>query len=98
MESITLGMQEFAIPKLRLGQIRTILEETAKAPGLTGGAVIDVSARIIEAGLSRSNPTMTYAAILDSEATLEEVNAAVALIIKAAGLAPSGEAQAPPVA
>jgi len=87
---ITLGSQEFAVPPLKLGQLRGLLDALDDLQGKTGGAVVDAAARVIQAGLVRAVPDLTLDQVLDFEATMDEVTAAVAAILGAAGLTPRG--------
>lgn len=89
---VTLAGREFAIRPLTLGQLKVVIEVVAGLPGKGGGELVEAAARIIQAGLSRGDPAVTLDAVLAMEASLDEVNAAVATILKAAGLSPSGEA------
>jgi hypothetical protein len=84
--TITLGGREFAVEPLRLGQLRGLLDALDDLSGKTGGAVIDAAARMIQAGLARSMPELTFDGVLELEATMEEVTAAVSVILSAAGL------------
>jgi|HubBroStandDraft_4_1064222.scaffolds.fasta_scaffold1506218_1 hypothetical protein len=97
MTKITLGGRELAIEPLKLGQLRGLLDALDDLSGKTGGAVVDAAARVIQAGLARAMPDLTLAEVLEFEATMDEVTAAVATILGAAGLsrangAPPGEA------
>jgi hypothetical protein len=94
---VRLAGRDFAIRPLTLGQLRVVLEVVAALPGKGGGDLVEAAARIIQAGVSRDDPALTLDAVLGMEASLDEVNAAVAAILqaaglKAAGLGPSGEA------
>ena len=89
---VTLGGRDFTVRPLTLGQLRVVLDVVAGLPGKAGGELVEAAARIIHAGLSREDPTVTLDSVLAMEASLDEVNATVAAILKAAGLAPSGEA------
>jgi hypothetical protein len=98
--TITLGGREFAVEPLRLGQLRALLDALDDLSGKTGGAVVDAAARVIQAGLARAMPDLTLDGVLELEATMDEVTQAVAVILKAAGLARPGDAapgEAPPV-
>jgi hypothetical protein len=86
MTKITLGGREFAIEPLKLGQLRGLLDALDDLSGKTGGAVVDAAARVIQAGLARALPDLTLAEVLEFEATMDEVTAAVATILGAAGL------------
>src|SRR6202035_2409226 len=87
---ITLGGRDFAIEPLKLGQLRALLDALDDLSGKTGGAVIDAAARVILAGLARTMPDLTLDAVLELEATMDEVTAAVSVILKAAGLTRPG--------
>ena len=84
--TITLGGRDFAIEPLKLGQLRALLDALDDLSGKTGGAVVDAAARVIQAGLARAMPDLTLDAVLELEATMDEVTAAVAVILKVAGL------------
>jgi hypothetical protein len=84
--NITLGGREFAIEPLKLGQLRALLDALDDLSGKTGGAVIDAAARVIQAGLARAMPDLTLDAVLEFEATMDEVTGAVAVILGVAGL------------
>jgi hypothetical protein len=88
--TIRLGGREFAIEPLKLGQLRGLLDALDDLSGKTGGAVVDAAARVIQAGLARAMPDLTLDAVLEFEATMDEVTAAVATILGAAGLSRAG--------
>jgi hypothetical protein len=90
---ITLGGRDFAIEPLKLGQLRALLDALDDLSGKTGGAVIDAAARVIQAGLVRAMPEMSLDAVLELEATMDEVTAAVAVILGVAGLNRGGGTQ-----
>jgi hypothetical protein len=97
MTKITLGGRQFALEPLKLGQLRGLLDALDDLQGKTGGAVVDAAARVIQAGLVRTIPDLTVERVFDFEATMDEVTAAVAAILGAAGLTalgprPTGEA------
>ena len=96
-DTILLGGQRFDLPPLRLGQLRALLDALEEMARTSGGGLVEESAKIILAGLSRGHPELTLDAVLALEATMDEVNAAVAAIIRRAGLVPradpAGEAQ-----
>jgi hypothetical protein len=94
---ITLGGRDFPIEPLKLGQLRSLLDALDDLSGKTGGAVVDAAARVIQAGLARTMPELTLDGVLELEATMEEVTAAVAAILAAAGLRrPEGVARGEP--
>jgi hypothetical protein len=83
---ITLGGRDFTIEPLKLGQLRGLLDALDDLSGKTGGAVIDAAARVIQAGLVRTRPDLSLDAVLELDATMDEVTAAVAVILTVAGL------------
>ncbi len=94
--TITLGGKQFEVRPLKLGQLRHLLDALDGMTGKSGGALIDAAAQVVAAGLVPAHPDLIADAVLDLEATIEELNAAVAAILSVAGLHPAGEA--PPVA
>ena len=99
-ETIRLGGREFALRPPTLGQLRHLLDALDAMSGASGGALIDAAAKLVTAGLAASHPELTVAAVLDCAATLPELNAAVAAVLRMAGLQPreSGQGEAGPVA
>jgi hypothetical protein len=85
---VQFGGREFAIRPLTLGQLRQLLDVIADLPGKSGGALIDAAAQIIGAALTRCEPGLDSEAVLAMEASLDEINGAVAAILRLAGLAP----------
>lgn len=92
--TIHLGGREFPIEPLRLGQLRALLDALDDLSGKTGGAIVDAAARVIQAGLVRGMPELTLDAVLELEATMDEVTAAVAVILGVAGLSRQGDISA----
>jgi hypothetical protein len=86
MTEISLGGRKFAIEPLRLGQLRTLLDALDDLSGKSGAAVIDAAARVIQAGLARAMPDLSLDAVLELEATMDEVTEAVSVILRVAGL------------
>jgi hypothetical protein len=92
-EIVTLGGRRFEIRPLKLGQLRHLLDALEEMTGKSGGALIEAAAGVVTAGLAPAHPDLTADAVLDLEATIEELNAAVAAILRIAGLHPAGEAR-----
>jgi hypothetical protein len=92
-ETIALGGRQFEIRPLKLGQLRHLLDALDGMTGKSGGALIEAATQIVVAGLAPAHPDLTHEAVLDLEATVDELNAAVAAILQVAGLKPAGEAQ-----
>jgi hypothetical protein len=90
--TITLGGRAFPVAPLKLGQLRGLLDALDDLSGKTGGAMLDAAARVIQAGLARAAPDLTLDAVLDLDASMDEVTRAVATILSVAGLARPGEA------
>jgi len=99
-ESISLGGRDFAIRPLKLGQLRHLLDALDDMTGRSGGALIEAAAKVVTAGLLPAHPELAPEAVLDLEATLDQLNAAVAAILRVAGLTPMEHAkgEARPVA
>lgn len=91
-ETIRLGGREFTLRPPTLGQLRHLLDALDMMAGASGGALIEAAAKLVASGLAAACPDMTADAVLDLSATLPELNAAVAAILKLAGLSPVGEA------
>jgi hypothetical protein len=92
-ETITLGDRQFEIRPLKLGQLRHLLDALEAITGKSGGGLIEAAAQIVAVGLGPAYPDLTREALLDLEATVEELNAAVAALLRIAGLYPLGEAR-----
>jgi len=99
-QSITLGGRDFAVRPLKLGQLRHLLDALDEMTGKSAGALVEAAAKVVAAGLAPAHPDLAPDAVLDLEATLEELNAAVAAILRIAGLTPVEHAmgEARPVA
>ena len=91
-EKIRLGAREFELRPLTLGQLRHLLDALDAMAGKSGGALIDAAAQVVTAGLAAAHPDLTADMVLGCEASLAELNAAVAAILTMAGLHPAGEA------
>lgn len=84
---IMLGGHEYPIEPLKLGQLRALLDALDDLSGKSGAQVVDAAVRVISAGLARTKPEMTVDALLDLEATMDDLTAAVGVILELAGLA-----------
>ena len=92
-DTVRLGGRDFTLRPPTLGQLRHLLDALDAIAGASGGALIDAAARLVAAGLAAAHPELTADTVLDLEASLAELNAAVAAILKGAGLSPK---EAPP--
>jgi hypothetical protein len=92
-ESVTLGGRRFEARPLKLGQLRHLLDALEGMTGKSGGSLIEAAATVVTAGLAPAQPDLTADAVLDLEATIEQLNAAVAAILRIAGLHPMESAQ-----
>jgi hypothetical protein len=99
-ETIDLGGRRFELRPLTLGRLRPVLDALGAMTGKSGGALIEAAAQVVAAGLAPAHPELTADALLDLEANVEELNAAVAAILAVAGLRPAENAagEARPVA
>lgn len=86
--TIILGGRHFELRPLKLGQLRHLLDALDEMTGKTAGGLIEAAAKVVATGLAASYPGLTHEAVLDLEAGVEELNAAVAAILVAAGLKP----------
>lgn len=92
-ETLVLGGRRFDIHPLKLGQLRHVLDALDGMAGKSAGGLIEAAAQVVAAGLKPAHPDITAEAVLDLEATAEELNAAVASVLRIAGLKPAGEAR-----
>jgi hypothetical protein len=94
-ETITLGGRQFELRPLKLGQLRRLLDALDQMSGQKGGALIAAAVEVAAAGLVPAHPDLTAEALLDLEASVDDLNAAVAAVLRVAGLraveAPVGE-------
>jgi hypothetical protein len=87
-ETVTLGGRQFEIRPLKLGQLRYLLDALEQMAGKSGGALIEAAAEVVTSGLAPAHPDLSANVVLDLEATIGELNAAVAAILRVAGLHP----------
>jgi hypothetical protein len=85
-ETILLGGLRLEVRPLKLGQLRHVLDALEEMAGKSGGGLIEAAARVIAAGLAPTHPEMTAERVLDLEASLEQLNGAVAAVLQTAGL------------
>lgn len=95
-EHISLGGRDFELRPLKLGQLRNLLDALDEMTGKSGSDLIDSAAKVFAIGISSAHPELTVDDVLNLEATIAELNAAVAAVLKIAGLQSMGEM--PPVA
>ena len=100
IETIALGGQRYEARPLKLGQLRHLLDRLEEMTGKSGGELIEAAAKVVAAGLQPAHPGLDAETVLDLEASLDELNAAVATILRIAGLHPREPApgEARPVA
>src|SRR5918997_1270211 len=85
-ETILLGGLRLEVRPLKLGQLRHVLDALEQMAGKSGGGLIEAAARVIAAGLAPAHPELTAERVLDLEAGIEELNDAVAAVLRTAGL------------
>ena len=95
-ETITLGGRRFDLRPLKLGQLRRLLDALEAMAGKSGGALIEAAAALVAAGLAPAHPDLAADRLLDLEAGIEELNAAVAAVLRVAGLKPAEPAPGEP--
>ena len=103
--TIVLGGRRLEIRPLKLGQLRHVLDALQEMGGQSGSGLIEAAVRVVAAGVAPAHPELTSERLLELEGSIEELNQAVAAILRTAGLRPpenSSGAQtmgeAPPVA
>ena len=87
-ETIALGDRRFEVRPLKLGQLRHLLDALEEMTGKSGGGLIDAAAKVVAAGLQPAHPGLDSDAVLDLDAGIDELNAAVAALLRIAGLHP----------
>lgn len=92
--TITLGGKSFTVRPLTMRQLRIVFPAFAKVGGALGPESVDAAVTIILAGISRDAPDMTTDTVLDLEAPVPAIIAAVRTIAEISGFAPAGEAPA----
>ena len=95
-ETIALGGRQFDVRPLKLGQLRRLLDALDAMSGKSGGNLIEAAVEVVAAGLAPAHPDLAAEALLDLEAGVDELNAAVAAILRLAGLTPQGNAMGEP--
>src|SRR3954469_11363748 len=85
-EAIFLGDLRLEVRPLKLGQLRHVLDALEDMAGKSGGGLIEAAARVIAAGLAPAHPELTAERILDLEASIEQLNEAVAAVLRTGGL------------
>src|SRR3954454_11161835 len=85
-ETIVLGGLHLEIRPLKLGQLRHVLDALDEMAGKSGGGLIDAAARVVAAGLAPAHPELTAERVLDLEASIEQLNGAVAAVLRTTGL------------
>src|SRR3954469_21175908 len=85
-ETIVLGGLHLEVRPLRLGQLRHVLDALEEMAGKSGGGLIDAAAHFVAAGLASAYPELTAERVLDLEASIEQLNDAVAAVLRTAGL------------
>jgi hypothetical protein len=91
-ETILLGGLHLEARPLKLGQLRHVLDALEDMAGRSGGGLIEAAACVVAAGVAPAHPELTAERILDLEAGIEELNHAVAAILRIAGLRRSEDA------
>jgi hypothetical protein len=85
-EVIILGNLQLSIRPLKLGQLRCVLDALEEMSGKSGSELIDAAVRVVATGLAPTHPELTAEKILDLEAGIDQLNDAVAAVLRAAGL------------
>lgn len=98
LQTIKLGDREFTVQRPTLGRLRNIIDALDNMVGKSGGDLIDGAVGVLVAGLYSTHPDITADALLDITATAEELNEAVSVMLRIAGLrqAEDGSGEAEP--
>lgn len=88
-EMIAFGGLRLQIRPLKLGQLRHLLDALDEMAGKSGGGLIEAAAKVVAAGVAPGHPDMTADRILEVEAGVDDLNEAVAAILRIAGLRPA---------
>jgi hypothetical protein len=91
--TISLGGISYAVRPLTLRQLRSVLPAFARAGAIGADDGVDAAIEILAAALSRDHPEITRDALLDTEASVPDLAAAVTVVARLSGLASPGEAQ-----
>ncbi len=92
--TIRLGGADYAVRPLTLRQLRSVLPAFARAGAIGAEDGVDAAIEILAAALSRDHPDVTRDRLLDTEASVQELAAAVTTVARLSGLVPPGEAGA----
>src|SRR3954470_4749145 len=87
-ETIAIGGRSFEGRPLKLGQLRHVFDALEEMTGKSGGGLIEAAAKVVAAGLQPAHPGLGAETGLDLEAGIDELNGAVAAILRLAGLHP----------
>ena len=86
LQKVTLGTAKFDVKQPKLGELRAIVDALDGLSGASGGGMIDAAVAVLVAGLRPTHPDITAEAVLDIECTATELNDAVAVVLRTAGL------------
>lgn len=92
-DTVKLGDETFAVKRPKLGELRGIIDALEQMTGKSGGGLIDGAVAVVVAGLRPAHPDITADALLDIEATTDELNEAVGVVLRAAGLRQTDNAE-----
>ena len=85
-DTIVLGGLRLEVRPLKLGQLRHVLDALEDMAGQSGGGLIEAAVRVVAAGLAPAHPELTVERVLNLEAGIDELNEAVAAVLRTAGL------------
>ena len=86
-----LGGLRLEVRPLKLGQLRHVLDALEEMAGKSGGGLIEAAAHVVAAGLAPAHPELTAERVLDLEASIEQLNDAVAADSAHRRAAPAGQ-------
>jgi hypothetical protein len=83
---VQLGDKKFNVRKPKLGRLREIVDALGEMAGKEGGDLVDASIALLVAGLQSGDPDISIEKLKDIETDLHEINAAVGVVLRVAGL------------
>ena len=83
---LALGDRRFEARQPTLGELRAVVDALDAMGTASGGGMIDAAVAVLVAGLKPGHPDITAEQVLAIQATAAELNDAVAVVLKTAGL------------
>jgi hypothetical protein len=88
VKTLQLGDKKFKVRRPKLGRLKDIVNALGDMAGKNGGELIDASIDLLVVGLQSGHPDISREELSDLETDVQEINAAVAVVLDVAGLQP----------